>query len=69
MGEGTRGARRAATGAHFGRRRARFGVRPARGTIRAQQRHVMNLEYTIGLVLAVVLCGYLTYALLRPERF
>ncbi len=29
----------------------------------------MNLEYTIGIVLSVLLCGYLTYALVRPERF
>jgi K+-transporting ATPase KdpF subunit len=29
----------------------------------------MNLEYAIGIVLSVLLCGYLGYALLRPERF
>jgi K+-transporting ATPase KdpF subunit len=29
----------------------------------------MNLEYAIGLVLAVLILGYLTYALLKPERF
>jgi K+-transporting ATPase KdpF subunit len=29
----------------------------------------MNLEYVIGGVLAVVLCAYLVYALLYPERF
>ena len=29
----------------------------------------MTLEYTISLVVAVALAGYLFYALLRPERF
>ena len=29
----------------------------------------MNFEYAIGLVLSVLLCGYLGYALIRPERF
>ena len=29
----------------------------------------MGLEYAIGLLLAVMLLGYLGYALLRPERF
>jgi K+-transporting ATPase KdpF subunit len=29
----------------------------------------MNLELAIGLILAVLLLAYLTYALLRPERF
>ena len=29
----------------------------------------MSLELAVGLVLAVVLLGYLLYALLRPERF
>lgn len=29
----------------------------------------MNLDYAIGIVLAVLLCGYLAYALIRPERF
>jgi K+-transporting ATPase KdpF subunit len=29
----------------------------------------MNVEYLIGGVLAVLLCGYLVYALLFPERF
>jgi K+-transporting ATPase KdpF subunit len=29
----------------------------------------MPVEYAIGLVLAVLLLGYLVYALLRPERF
>ncbi len=29
----------------------------------------MNLEYAIGLVLTVLLTGYLGYALIRPERF
>ncbi len=29
----------------------------------------MNLEYIVGGVLAVLLCGYLVYALLFPERF
>ncbi len=29
----------------------------------------MNLEYAIGVVLSVLLCGYLGYALVRPERF
>jgi K+-transporting ATPase KdpF subunit len=29
----------------------------------------MNLEYAIGIVLAVLLTGYLGYALVYPERF
>ncbi len=29
----------------------------------------MGLEYAIGVVLSILLCGYLTYALVRPERF
>jgi K+-transporting ATPase KdpF subunit len=29
----------------------------------------MSLEYGIGLVLSLLLLGYLLYALLRPERF
>ena len=29
----------------------------------------MTLEYVVGLVLSVLLLGYLVYALLRPERF
>jgi K+-transporting ATPase KdpF subunit len=29
----------------------------------------MTFEYAIGLVLSVVLTGYLGYALIRPERF
>ncbi len=29
----------------------------------------MNFEYAIGLVLSALLCGYLGYALIRPERF
>lgn len=29
----------------------------------------MGLEYSAGLVLSLLLLGYLTYALLRPERF
>lgn len=29
----------------------------------------MELEYLVGLVLSLVLLGYLVYALLRPERF
>ena len=29
----------------------------------------MSLDYAIGLVLAVLLLGYLAYALLEPERF
>jgi K+-transporting ATPase KdpF subunit len=29
----------------------------------------MVLEHVIGLVVSVLLLGYLTYALLRPERF
>jgi K+-transporting ATPase KdpF subunit len=29
----------------------------------------MNFEYAIGLVLSVLLCGYLGYALVRPKRF
>jgi K+-transporting ATPase KdpF subunit len=29
----------------------------------------MNWEYVVGLVLSVLLLGYLVYALLKPERF
>jgi len=29
----------------------------------------MNLEYAIGIVLSILLSGYLAYALIRPERF
>jgi K+-transporting ATPase KdpF subunit len=29
----------------------------------------MNLDYVIGVVLAVLLLVYLAYALVRPERF
>jgi K+-transporting ATPase KdpF subunit len=29
----------------------------------------MHLEYWLGAVIAVLLTGYLVYALLRPERF
>jgi K+-transporting ATPase KdpF subunit len=29
----------------------------------------MNLEYTIGLALSVLVLGYLVFALVRPERF
>jgi K+-transporting ATPase KdpF subunit len=29
----------------------------------------MTFEYAIGLVLSVLLTGYLSYALIRPERF
>jgi K+-transporting ATPase KdpF subunit len=29
----------------------------------------MNLEYATGIVLSLLLTAYLTYALLRPERF
>ena len=29
----------------------------------------MTLEYVTGLVLSLLLCGYLGYALVRPERF
>jgi len=29
----------------------------------------MELEYLLGIILAVLLTGYLLYALLRPERF
>jgi K+-transporting ATPase KdpF subunit len=29
----------------------------------------MNCEYAIGIVLSVLLCGYLGFALIRPERF
>lgn len=29
----------------------------------------MNLEYTAGAVLALLLTFYLVYALIRPERF
>jgi K+-transporting ATPase KdpF subunit len=29
----------------------------------------MNLEYAVGVALALLLLGYLVYALLRPERF
>ena len=29
----------------------------------------MSLDYAVGLALALLLLGYLVYALLRPERF
>jgi K+-transporting ATPase KdpF subunit len=29
----------------------------------------MTLEYGVGLTVSVLLCEYLAYALLRPERF
>jgi K+-transporting ATPase KdpF subunit len=29
----------------------------------------VNLEYAIGIVLSLLLTGYLGYALLRPEHF
>jgi K+-transporting ATPase KdpF subunit len=29
----------------------------------------MSLEYVVGLVLSLMLLGYLAYALLKPERF
>jgi K+-transporting ATPase KdpF subunit len=29
----------------------------------------MSVDYVVGGVLAVVICIYLVYALLRPERF
>ena len=29
----------------------------------------MSLDYSVGLVVAVLLASYLVYALLRPERF
>jgi K+-transporting ATPase KdpF subunit len=29
----------------------------------------VNLEYAIGIVLSLLLAGYLGYALLRPEHF
>ena len=29
----------------------------------------MSLEYVVGMVLSLLLLGYLNYALLRPERF
>lgn len=29
----------------------------------------MGLEYLVGLVLSLLLLGYLLFALLRPERF
>ncbi len=29
----------------------------------------MNFEYALGIVLSVLLSGYLGYALIRPERF
>jgi len=29
----------------------------------------MGLEYVVGLILSVLLLGYLVYALLKPERF
>jgi K+-transporting ATPase KdpF subunit len=29
----------------------------------------VTLEYIVGLALALLLLGYLAYALLRPERF
>jgi len=29
----------------------------------------MNFEYATGIVLSLLLCAYLGYALIRPERF
>jgi K+-transporting ATPase KdpF subunit len=29
----------------------------------------MTFDYVFGAILAAMLCGYLVYALLRPERF
>ena len=29
----------------------------------------MSYEYVVGLVVSAGVCGYLLYALLRPERF
>jgi len=29
----------------------------------------MSIEYAVGILLSVLLTAYLTYALLRPERF
>jgi K+-transporting ATPase KdpF subunit len=29
----------------------------------------MSLEYVVGLLLSLLLLGYLLYALLKPERF
>jgi K+-transporting ATPase KdpF subunit len=29
----------------------------------------MNFEYAIGIALSALLCGYLAYALICPERF
>ncbi|HEY8149457.1 MAG TPA: K(+)-transporting ATPase subunit F [Vicinamibacteria bacterium] len=29
----------------------------------------MSLEYVVGIVLSLLLLGYLLYALLRPEKF
>lgn len=29
----------------------------------------MSVEYVVGLILAVLILGYLVYALLKPERF
>jgi K+-transporting ATPase KdpF subunit len=29
----------------------------------------MSVEYVVGLVLSLLLLGYLAYALLRPEKF
>ncbi len=29
----------------------------------------MGFEYALGAALSVLLCGYLGYALVRPERF
>lgn len=29
----------------------------------------MTFDHTVGTILAALLCGYLLYALLRPEKF
>ncbi len=29
----------------------------------------MTFDYVLGAILAAALCGYLVYALMRPERF
>jgi K+-transporting ATPase KdpF subunit len=34
-----------------------------------RKRTAMTVEFALGLILAVLLLGYLVYALLKPERF
>ena len=51
-------------------RRFLRGLLALRAGVRSDLREEpLSAEYVIGLVLSVLLLGYLSYALLRPERF